>query len=192
MLRAAWRAPLHESCSALPREGQSKTPRNSTPGPGYRLARRIGGAGVGDVSGELANNLVRRMPPPLSSHDVIPPSPKRASESHNTWTTLGGPPQAHLTGSVARTRTPTACCASTSPRAPTYAHTRRTTSPQSPTRSTPARAKRSAGPLPPTFSNNYSAPRRRPCVATIAGIHHITVGPVQVITPTTLIRRLAC
>ncbi len=45
---------------------------------------------------EFANNLIRRMPPPLGSHDVIPPSPKRASESHNTWTTLGGPPQSHV------------------------------------------------------------------------------------------------
>ncbi len=49
--------------------------------------------------GELANNLVRRMPPPLGCHDVIPPSPKRASESHNAWTTLRGSPQVGHTAS---------------------------------------------------------------------------------------------
>ncbi len=55
---------------------------------------------------DLANNLVRRMPSPLGCHDVIPPSPKRVSESHNAWTTLGGSPQDHLTDETARPNAP--------------------------------------------------------------------------------------
>ncbi len=34
--------------------------------------------------------MVQRMPSPLRPHDVAPPSPKRASESHNVWAALGG------------------------------------------------------------------------------------------------------
>src|SRR5262249_28789081 len=48
-------------------------------------------------------------------------------------------------GSAARTRTPTDCCASTSPAAPIYPDTAPTTSRQSRRRSTAAPAKRSVG-----------------------------------------------
>ena len=40
-----------------------------------------------------ADDSIRRMPPPLPCHDPAPPSPKRASESHHTWTTTPGSAQ---------------------------------------------------------------------------------------------------
>ena len=51
-------------------------------------------------------------------------------------------------GSAGRTRTPTACCASTSPKAPTCPSTPRPTSNTSPSNSTADHAKRSAGETP--------------------------------------------
>ena len=60
-------------------------------------------------------------------------------------------------GSAAPTRTPTGCCASTSPRAPTSASTRAMTSTPSPPRSTAAPARRSATRPPPKRSTNTSS-----------------------------------
>ena len=64
-------------------------------------------------------------------------------------------------GSAAPTRTPTGCCASTSPRAPTSPATAPTTWPPSPTSSTAARARRSAGAPRPKCSTSTS-PQPRP------------------------------
>jgi IS30 family transposase len=67
----------------------------------------------------------------------------------------------HSPGSEAPTRTPTGCCASTSPKAPTSAATARTTWPLSPPRSTAAPARRSAGrPRPRRWTSSW--PPRRP------------------------------
>ena len=56
------------------------------------------------------------------------------------------------------TRTPTACCANTSPRAQTFPDTARTTSTPSPTNSTTGREKPSTGPNPPKESSSCSTP----------------------------------
>jgi hypothetical protein len=82
----------------------------------------------------------------------------------------------HAPGSAAPTRTPTACCASTSPRAPTSPPSPKPGSTPSPTNSTAARASASTSPTRPSSShscccNNRSNPpfplriarrRRRP------------------------------
>src|SRR4051812_10865717 len=60
---------------------------------------------------------------------------------------------------AAPTRTPTGCCGSTSPRAPTSRATAAATSPPSPTRSTAARARRSDGAPPQRCSTSSSPPR---------------------------------
>ena len=65
-------------------------------------------------------------------------------------------------GSAAPTRTPTGCCASISPRAPTSPATAPTTSPPSPPRSTAGRARRSAGGHPPKCSTSTSPPPAEP------------------------------
>lgn len=61
-------------------------------------------------------------------------------------------------GSAAPTRTPTACCANTSPRAQTFPDTARTTSTPSPTNPTTGREKPSTGPNPPKESSSCSTP----------------------------------
>jgi transposase, IS30 family len=58
-------------------------------------------------------------------------------------------------GSAVRTRTPTACFGSTSPRAPTCAFTALRTSSTSPSNSTADHAKRSAGELQPSVCVIY-------------------------------------
>ncbi len=58
-------------------------------------------------------------------------------------------------GNAAPTRRPTACCASTSPRAPTSPRSARPTSTESPTNSTTAPASASASPSPPRRSRSY-------------------------------------
>ena len=63
-------------------------------------------------------------------------------------------PTRTLPGSAARTRTPTGCCASTSPRAPTCRDGPPTNSPPSPRPSTPAPARPSAGRHPPKPSTS--------------------------------------
>src|SRR5215469_4652184 len=60
-------------------------------------------------------------------------------------------------------KTPTGCCASTSPKAPTSPSTHPPTSPPSPPNSTAAPAKPSAGTPPPNASLNSSArPAKQP------------------------------
>jgi hypothetical protein len=70
----------------------------------------------------------------------------------------------HARGSAARTRTPTGCCASTSPRAPTSASTVLTTSPPSLLPSTADPARPSTGKHPPKPSTSYCQTRQQQAV----------------------------
>jgi transposase, IS30 family len=77
-------------------------------------------------------------------------------------------------GSAAPTKTPTACCASTSPKAPTSASTAPTTSPLSPPPSTADLARPSAGEPPPkpstiTYTHSNKAVLRRPLEPEVIG-----------------------
>ncbi|MDQ0992556.1 hypothetical protein QFZ74_003784 [Streptomyces sp. V3I7] len=152
---------LRESAPDFPRPaGDARRARDDLPGPLRPGSRRTAPrAGPGP-------SLATRPPPPPPPGG-LPPAAFHAPDGRDQRTSRrgGGPGGARPLGrgldhrgNGDRTRTPTACCDSTSPRAPTCPSTPANTWPPSPPNSTAAHAKRSTGKPQPSACINYSPP----------------------------------